>query len=363
MLGIIRFLLASCVVAFHLTGKLPFLGQFAVNFFYVISGFLITLILNKTYKFNVISFSVNRFLRLYPTYFFFLVVGILIIYLMPNTINFHPSWSRNHLPLDWLGNALIFPWAFLSDYAVPNTFGAFTDSYPFFADSYRFRVITSSWSVAVELVCYFLLWLFIARNLACTLFSIAASVAYHIFVYRSTGEPTMAYFPFLAAILPFSLGSLGYFIYSKVKTMSAIMRAFKRYQWALLSASVFLFFANWELFNISQNGSWHPFHYYLNNIISMLIVISVCDLNPEGRPGKIARLMGDLSYPVFLCQYFGGYVAWYMVGFNEQNRGWEIFIIGYIVSIAMSLVCIYLIDENIRKIRDTVRRKAVTQAP
>ena len=79
MLGIIRFLLASCVVAFHLTGKLPFLGQFAVNFFYIISGFLITLILNKTYKFNVISFSANRFLRLYPTYFFFVFVGIIII--------------------------------------------------------------------------------------------------------------------------------------------------------------------------------------------------------------------------------------------------------------------------------------------
>lgn len=361
MLGIIRFLLASCVVAFHLSGNLPFLGQFAVNFFYVISGFLITLILNKTYKFNVISFSINRFLRLYPTYFFFLVVGVLIIYLMPNTINFHPSWSRNYLPLDWLGNALIFPWAFLSDYAVPNTFGAFTDSYPFFADSYRFRIITSSWSVAVELVCYFLLWLFIARNLAYTLFSIAASVAYHIFVYRSTGEPTMAYFPFLAAILPFSLGSLGYFIYSKVKVASEIISAFKRYQWALLFASVLLFFSNWELFNISQNGAWHPFHYYLNNIISMLIVILACDLNPEGRPGKVAKLMGDLSYPVFLCQYFGGYVAWYIVGFNEQNRGWEIFIIGYIVSIAMSLFCIYLIDENIKKIRDKVRRKAITQ--
>lgn len=92
----------------------------------------------------------------------------------------------------------------------------------------------------------------------------------------------------------------------------------------------------------------------------MFIVIALCDLNPEGGPGKVARLLGDLSYPVFLSQYFGGYLAWYVIGFNEPNRGWEIFIIGYGVSIAMSLVCIYLIDENIRKVRDKVRSAAVS---
>jgi len=361
MLGIIRFLLASCVVAFHLSGKLPFLGQFAVNFFYVISGFLITLILNKTYNFNIIGFSVNRFLRLYPTYFFFIVVGVIIIYAMPNTENFHPSWSRNFLPLDWLGNALIFPWAFLSDYAVPNTFGAFTNAYPFFENGYRFRVITSSWSVAVELVCYFLLWLFIARNIALTLFSIAASIAYHIFVYRSTGEPALAYFPFMSAILPFSMGSLGFFIYMRVKSMSDVMVALKRNQWIVLSASILVFFGNWALFTFDQDGSWHPFYYYVNNITSMLIVVVLCDLNPQGKPGKIARLMGDLSYPVFLCQYFGGYIAWYIVGFKNENRGWEIFVIGYVASIAISLICVYLVDDNVRKLRDKVRRSVINQ--
>lgn len=362
MLGIIRFLLASCVVAFHLSGKLPFLGQFAVNFFYVISGFLITLILNKTYKFNIIGFSVNRFLRLYPTYFFFIVVGVFIIYAMPNTESFHPSWSRNFLPLDWLGNALIFPWAFLSDYAVPNTFGAFTDAYPLFEGGYRFRIITSSWSVAVELVCYFLLWLFIARNIAFTLFSIAASTAYHTFVYHSTGEPALAYFPFIAAILPFSMGSLGFFIYMKIKSMSGIMGALKRNQWLVLSTSILIFFCNWGLFTLDQKGAWHPFYYYVNNITSMFIVIALCDLNPKGRPGNFARLMGDLSYPVFLCQYFGGYIAWYILGLDGNNRGWQIFLIGYIVSIAISLICVYLVDENVKKIRDKVRQSVVSQA-
>lgn len=36
MLGLIRFFLASCVIAFHLTARIPALGNFAVNCFYVI---------------------------------------------------------------------------------------------------------------------------------------------------------------------------------------------------------------------------------------------------------------------------------------------------------------------------------------
>ena len=361
MLGVIRFLLASCVIAFHLTGKLPFLGQFSVNFFYVISGFLITMILNKTYKFHLLSFATNRFLRLYPTYFFFLTVGILIIYFMPNTVNFHPSWSKVSQHFDWLGNALIFPWAFLSDYAVPNTFGAFTNSYPLFADAYRFRIITSSWSVAVELVCYFLLWIFIARKLSFTLFSITASVIYHIFVFRNTHDSAMSYFPFIAATLPFSLGALSYFIYEKIKTLGNTLTILNNHKWIVLLSSISLFFLNWMVFLENQNGQWHPFFYYVNNIIAMVIVITLCDINPKGNQGKILKILGDLSYPIFLCQYFGGYVAWFIVGFDEPNRGWEIFLIGYIVSIAMSLICISLVDENIKKLRDRIRNKATKQ--
>lgn len=356
MLGIIRFLLASCVVAFHLTGKLPFLGQFAVNFFYVISGFLITLILNRTYKFNVLSFSVNRFLRLYPTYYFFIAVGLLIFHFMPNTSNFHPSWSQHLLPFDWSGNAFIFPWAFLSDNAVPSTFGAFTDNYPLYVDLYRFRIITSSWSVAVELVCYFLLWLFIARNYILTCLALIASIAYHFYVFRHTGSSAMAYFPFIAAVLPFSLGASGYFISEKMKQSSLSLI---KYQWQVVILSIATFFVNWHLFNINQTNGWHPFFYYTNNILSMFIVIITFNLNPGNLPGKIARLLGDLSYPVFLCQYFGGYIAWYIIGFDKPARGWEIFIIGYIIAILMSLLCISLIDDNIRKLRDKIRAISV----
>lgn len=357
MLGIIRFFLASCVVAFHLTGKIPFLGQFAVNFFYVISGFLITLILNDSYKFNIIKFAANRFLRLYPTYYFFAAMGLLIIYFMPNSTGFHGSWSGKFLSGDWAGNLLIFPWAFLSDNAVPNTFGAFTNNYLFNIDASRFRIVTSSWSVAVELICYFALWLFISRRLAYTAASLVLSSAYHIYVYCTLHNSAMAYYPFIAAMLPFSLGAIGYFIHSRLRECTRFNHLTKDRNWLITFSAIAVFCLNWIAFNATQNGGWHPLFYYVNNFIALAIVILLANANPKGIQGRVAKILGDLSYPVFLCQYFGGYFAWAIIGFNNPVRGWDIFLIGYPLSVAMSILCISLIDEPIAKLRDKIRPK------
>ncbi|MFP1800611.1 acyltransferase family protein [Lonsdalea quercina] len=355
MLGIIRFFLASCVVAFHLTAKISFLGQFAVNFFYVISGFLITLILNDTYKFNITKFAVNRFLRLYPTYYFFAALGILIIYFMPNASEFHGSWSRHFNNGDWLGNLFIFPWAFLSDNAVPNTFGAFTSQYFLHVNANRFRIVTSSWSVAVEIICYFALWVFVSRNILLTIASLVMFSAYHLYVFCSFHDSTMAYYPFLAAMLPFSLGSLGFFIFSKLRENEKFISFTEDKKWIIAFFALAAFCLNWAIFIEAQKGGWHPFFYYTNNLLALIIVIALANTNPKGIKGKVTKILGDLSYPVFLCQYFGGYFAWIIVGSDKPNRGWDIFFIGYPISIIMALLCVWLIDDRVKKIRDKVR--------
>lgn len=74
MLGLMRFILALLVVVSHLTGggASPFFahwGIFAVFGFYLISGYLMTIILNEKYFFNFTTFALNRFLRLFPIYY------------------------------------------------------------------------------------------------------------------------------------------------------------------------------------------------------------------------------------------------------------------------------------------------------
>src|SRR5450759_4624800 len=78
-MGIIRVLLALSVVAAHFGGiwNLRFVGgQVAVQSFYIISGFYMSLILNEKYVGKNKSYKLfitNRFLRLYPIYWLSLI--------------------------------------------------------------------------------------------------------------------------------------------------------------------------------------------------------------------------------------------------------------------------------------------------
>ena len=86
-MGIYRFLLALNVVIFHLLG-VPAIGPFAVFSFFVLSGFLMTLIMKETYGYSLSGLSkyaMNRFLRLFPSYWVLLLITILAIGLVGNS--------------------------------------------------------------------------------------------------------------------------------------------------------------------------------------------------------------------------------------------------------------------------------------
>nr|WP_176478754.1 hypothetical protein [Escherichia coli] len=88
---------------------------------------------------------------------------------------------------------------------------------PLHFDGYMFRIVTSSWSVAVEIVCYFLLWAFIARSYKTALLTMFLSIGYHWYSIKNVDSLVVIYSPFIAALLPFSIGALGYFISNKLK--------------------------------------------------------------------------------------------------------------------------------------------------
>lgn len=238
MIGIIRFFLATCVILFHLSGKFPNFGLYAVNCFYVISGYLITMILNTTYNFKLIPFATNRFLRLFPSYWLACITGIICIYFIDNPKDFHLSYGLHISVKEFLANLLLIPWAFLSDKIIISPFYAFAT--PEFLDfkGYMFRAVTSSWSVAVEITCYFLLWCFVARGYKRTLLAILASIFYHYYSINNSDNIIAIYSPFLAAMLPFSIGSLGYFLSDLIERKNKNLVKSVKYQFF----SLLLFF-------------------------------------------------------------------------------------------------------------------------
>lgn len=86
-IGLIRFLLALLVALFHyfhftdlnIIEQLA-AGFFGVSLFFVLSGFLVTnMVIRNQYHLRPSGFVLNRAMRIYPTYFFTLVLAIFFV--------------------------------------------------------------------------------------------------------------------------------------------------------------------------------------------------------------------------------------------------------------------------------------------
>ncbi|WP_188471561.1 acyltransferase family protein [Hafnia psychrotolerans] len=350
MLGILRFFLASCVIVFHLSAKIPNIGQLFVNFFYVISGYLITLILHDTYKFRFKEFAINRFLRLYPVYYVFAILSAILIYIPISGVTssiFHSSWSGTQQEFDFLGNAFIFPWAILSDQSVLSIPNFLYSDFP------RLRLIPSTWSIAVEIVCYFILFIFTARNIYTSITTLLLAIAFHAYINNSTLSSGYIYYPFMAAMLPFSVGAIGCF-FSKYLEKAYKLELTMGRQVASLVLIVTLFMLNWWL-SLRSVDFYKSIYFYASTVIALGSIMLLHNSRPSPNLRWLCKILGDLSYPMFLIQYVGGYIGWHLIGMPSVTRGWRVFIAGYIVSLLISLVSLYLIDKPIQKIRNKVR--------
>jgi peptidoglycan/LPS O-acetylase OafA/YrhL len=194
--GYYRYLLACCVVIEHLGEGIPQVshaGMFAVFGFYVLSGYLMTKVLNDVYGFAFVPFWSNRILRLYPPYLFFLVIGLALIFGTAHAADFFPAvWKSRPDLSDWIGIVAVFPMG-----VAPM--------------GWLFRPVPSIWSVGVELLNYAALYTIMARHKQVALAVAVGAAAYHVVSLWRGDNWGERYFPFHAALLPFSLGALIYF--------------------------------------------------------------------------------------------------------------------------------------------------------
>ena len=341
-MGITRFFLSLCVVVFHLTALVPNVGLFAVNFFYVISGFLMTLVLQEAYRFDWKRFATNRFLRLYPSYAIIALCALLVFAVYPSYSSFHPSWNGQADFGSWMGNVFIVPWAFLSDPTVHVT--------PFISDGFYFRIIPSTWSVAVELVCYFLVWLIGARSVKGAIALTAFGAIWHIYIFVTGGLPTLRYGPVPAAALSFGLGCLAYFISTRFSLAKGAPLS------VILLGVAFVFAINWWS-SVNAPDIFSSIQFYFNTGLAFILVLLVNRRRFTGRPAKIDKFLGDLAYPMFLGHYVFAFASLQMLGLHEY-RGWIVFWVGACTTIAASAVIVICVDYRIDGLRKSIKASA-----
>ncbi|WP_141234546.1 acyltransferase [Pseudomonas sp. Irchel s3f10] len=340
MLGIYRFGLAALVVVAHLTeGRLFFehWGIFAVFGFYLISGYLMTIVLNEAYSFNLPSFAKNRFLRLFPIYYVAAIITIIAMVVIPGAQEYHNAWTFTGRAIDVVGNLFIFPFEFYDA---------------------SFRLIPPAWSVGVELINYFVLWLFVARSKKLAVITVFATLIYHAATFAMDMDWTKRYFPFYAALLPFSMGACIYFFRDLAKKITPAMLH------AIAGASVLTGTANLIACGLFSGLAFKSFNlfFYVNLICMASFIYCVANSSLQKTFKRSGKLLGDLAYPMFLLHRVVGFIMSYLV-LDGQRRGLSLVAVSIIPILLLSYGLAWSANKWLEPVRNVIRRQAKTANP
>ena len=334
MIGTWRLVLAMLVVCAHLfTPWWP--GALAVFAFYVISGFLMTLILQEQYSFSpadLRAFWVNRVLRIYPPYYFACLASILLILAWPpgavTSLNAHLS-----IP-DTPGEILT------------NTFIVGLIDWP----EDRSSLVVPGWTLFIEQVHYLVISLWAGRSRKNAFIFLALSVAYVAFTYLFLDANFgFRYLIPPAGSFPFAVGVVLYFYKEPFGRLIAAVT------WKLaFCVSAVLY----GLVFVAASMVADPLGVclYANVLTSALLLIVLWHAPAPSLMRRADKWLGDLSYPTYLLHWQAGALVVLATGYELKSV--EAFALSILAVIALALLERRLVSGPIEKLRAIVKRRA-----
>lgn len=344
MFGVYRFILAVNVVIYHVL-DVASIGPYAVYSFFVLSGFLMTMIMNESYGYSLDGFkryALNRFLRLYPVYWCLLLVGVCIILLLGNNVSagFHPKMI---LPND-----------------IASTAANLTMIYPVFEPvTYPVRISPATWALSIEIAFYILIGLGLSKSPRISSLWLLLSFSWVAVTVYKSGYLFLEYGNVIQASLPFSIGAWIYHYQSLVGKLIQLVRA-KTVVFLYSANIVFVVFCQVfipdKAWFVSMLGTW------VNLLLSALMTIVLFQYGSQCFSKKVDRFFGDLSYPVYLFHWSGvALVSWTIT--DNMSKGPLVFLLGLGLTILVSLVVNKYVNDYVEHIRKRVREKASQAIP
>lgn len=362
-MGTIRFILALAVIASH-SGPIPGLklmgGGMAVQVFYVISGFYMSLILNEKYVTQPNAYRLfisNRFLRLFPIYW--LILGLTFLFLL--------SIYRPPAPGDTERSAL----QLYAEFFHHMNFGTilfliFTNVFLFFQDIvmflglntttghlffianyrnsspavYQFLFVPQAWTVGVELLFYLIAPFIVRKRLKLVAGLIVASflLRFGLYHFGFHFDPwTYRFFP--TELVYFLFGNIAYFIYRRIQT--------------------------WHIKPLHLDGLWVAtvlaglyFESVPLPLKKDLFVLWFCLALPfiflRTKNLKVDAYIGELSYPMYMSHMFLSSVFYWLYGTTPLAFGLKL-------ALATTLFSI-LINELVAKRIEKFRQQRVKRS-
>jgi peptidoglycan/LPS O-acetylase OafA/YrhL len=363
-LGTLRILLAVAVLASHLPFGLPGFqfveGATAVQGFFVISGFFITLVLceNPAYQ-DPLRFYCSRYLRLWPIYF---VCAVPTVFLSSyNVFSFadqNVTYAEAFKHLDWLGkfyvlfsNLTMFfqEWSLFlqADWQT----GALSFTSDFNAGTkpivYRLLWDVPAWSLSIELL-FYLIAPFVVRSHIRVIWLTAASLSIRIFTARHF--PLMD--PWGSRFVPselcmFGLGSIAYHFHRKVIPWAPA--AIRRSMMTVAGIVGMSFLIVAIVFHAGGSGLWRSSQAVLVYSPLFLLVIAtfVGPIFALTRSSKLDRWLGDMSYPIYLC-HLPVFSAMTFIGLQASPANSAV---GLLATLFISAALLWLIDAPVSRFR------------
>ncbi|MGC1549659.1 MAG: acyltransferase [Rhodanobacter sp.] len=318
--GAWRFLLAGLVAASHLWAHmLQGYAAFAVFAFFVLSGYLMTFVLMHKYGTGargLADFAFNRIIRIYPSYYVALVLGVITIVVMTDRgIDLTKLNPEFHLPMSG--------WEWLQPLTLLPIFGR--NGLP----------VAVSNALSIEIGAYLLMPLFARWRVmawAGVLVSLIAIARYG--VTSETFAPR--YSEFLPCLIAFATGSL--LAHYREHLLAFVMPKTSVIVWMLHGAS-WLLISSWP---------WND-GLYVSIVLSAWVTLSLTAY----KSTRADVLLGDLSYPVYLVHTI---VGAYFVSLLGADRSFAFFAASFSGTILLSYLMTVLVERRMhaRKRRSVI---------
>jgi peptidoglycan/LPS O-acetylase OafA/YrhL len=273
-MGFIRLSLVFAVLLEHVGSRMRVTNALqAVEIFFLISGYYMALTFTSNYDHSrqgVAGFYASRVLRLFPFYYFMVLIAWLLYAMLPvgtyNQIGVFSHFTGHPGLIDRVVAWILVGQDIVS--AIPGHHG--------------YLPLRPSWSLSAELMFYLALPLLITLQLRTLIILACASLALKTAVLYAIDWPT-AYFPFPCQIGFFIIGIISFRFRNELISSRKIAGA----AWFLVMLSIYCPFTGFEIYPPMS----------MLQILAVALAIPTLQQNIQWRADRIA---GDLSYGVYL---------------------------------------------------------------
>ncbi len=321
-------------------------GYLAVDFFFMLSGFVIAYAYDERWNrtLTLKSFFKRRLIRLHPMVVMGTVLGF-ITYLIQGSV----QWSGEHIAFSKVMLSLLCSMLFIPAYP-----GA---GYEVRGNGEMFPLNGPGWSLFFEYIGNILYALFIRRlsNKGLGVLVLLLGVAWSTFAltdasgYQSIGvgwtlDVTNFFGGLLRMLFPFTMGMFLMRNFREIPVRGAF--------WICSLVLLLLFIVPFVEGNepVLWNGSYEMFCVIL--VFPVLILLGASGKTTDKRSTMICKFLGDLSYPLYIVHYPFMYLFYAWLIKNQLftfSETWYVAIPVVCWNIVLAYVCLKLYDEPLRR--------------